>query len=44
LLEGLLQPGGLLLGDRAFDMKTCRDISSETGVSKGRYFVFRREG
>jgi hypothetical protein len=44
LLEGLLQPGGLLLGDRAFDMKTCRDISSETGVSKGRYFVYRREG
>jgi hypothetical protein len=43
ILEALLQPGGLLLGDRAFHMRNCADISSETGVSKGRYFVYRRE-
>lgn len=43
LLEALLQPDGLLLADRAFEMPRCRDISSETGVPEGRYFVYRRE-
>jgi len=43
LLESLLQPDGLLLGDRAFEMPRCVDISSETGVPEGRYFVYRRE-
>ncbi|MGO4523626.1 class I SAM-dependent methyltransferase [Microvirga sp. 2MCAF35] len=43
LLEGLLQPGGILLGDRAFPMPSCRDISAETKVPEGRYFVYRRE-
>jgi len=44
LLEALLQPGGLLLGDRVFEMPSCRNISSQTGVPEGRYFVYRREG
>ena len=43
LLEALLQPGGLLLGDRAFLMPLSRDISADTGVPEGRYFVYRRE-
>ena len=42
LFENLLQPGGLLLADRAFDLTCCNDISSETGVAEGRYFVYRR--
>lgn len=42
LLENLLQPGGLLVADRAFDLPHCTDISSQTGVAEGRYFVFRR--
>jgi len=42
LLETLLQPGGLLLADRAFDLPSCTDISSRTGVAEGRYFVYRR--
>lgn len=42
LLETLLQPGGLLLADRAFDLPNCTDVSSETGVPEGRYFVYRR--
>jgi hypothetical protein len=43
LLETLLQPGGLLLADRALALPDCADISAETGVSKGRYFVYRRQ-
>lgn len=43
LLEALLGPGGILLGDRAFDLPSCRDVSAETGVPEGRYFVYRRE-
>ena len=43
LLEALLQPGGILLGDRAFDMPSCQDISAQTNVPEGRYFVYRRE-
>ncbi|MBM6580398.1 hypothetical protein ILT44_09425 [Microvirga sp. BT689] len=43
LLEALLQPGALLLGDRAFSMPACRDITSRTNVPEGRYFVYRRE-
>jgi hypothetical protein len=42
LFENLLQPGGLLLADRAFDLACCEDISSETVVAEGRYFVYRR--
>ncbi|WP_210484542.1 class I SAM-dependent methyltransferase [Microvirga antarctica] len=42
LLEALLQPGGLLLGDRAFAMNGSTDIGAQTGVAKGRYFVYRR--
>ena len=42
LLAPLLRPGGLLLGDRCFPMEGCADISSETGVEAGRYFVYRR--
>jgi S-adenosyl-L-methionine methyltransferase len=43
ILESLLQPGGLLLADRAFEMPSCRDISSQTGVQEGRYFVYCRK-
>ena len=42
LLETLLQPGGLLIADRAFDLPSCTDISSQTGVAEGRYYVYRR--
>jgi hypothetical protein len=42
LLERLLKPGGLILGDRAFDLPGYTDISSQTGVPEGRYFVYRR--
>lgn len=42
LLDPLLQPGGLLIADRAFEMPSCTDIASQTGVPEGRYFVYRR--
>src|SRR5690606_2985513 len=42
LLASLLRPEGLLLGDRALDLADCADISSETGVTPGRYFAYRR--
>lgn len=42
LLEALLQPGGVLLGDRAFDLPDATDISVRTGVAAGRYYVYRR--
>jgi S-adenosyl-L-methionine methyltransferase len=42
LLDSLLQPGGLLIADRAFELPSCTDISSQTGVPEGRYFVYRR--
>lgn len=42
LLAKLLKSGGLILGDRAFDLPDAEDISSKTGVSEGRYFVYRR--
>jgi hypothetical protein len=42
LLARLLMPGGLILGDRAFELSGCADISSKTGVPEGRYFVYRR--
>jgi hypothetical protein len=44
LLEALLQPGGLLLGDRAFAMPDATDISATTGVPEGRYYAYRRNG
>ncbi|MBB4039966.1 hypothetical protein GGR34_001613 [Microvirga flocculans] len=44
LLERPLQPGGLLIGDRPFNMPSCRDISAKTGVPEGRYYVYCREG
>ncbi|KFG70422.1 class I SAM-dependent methyltransferase [Microvirga sp. BSC39] len=43
LLDSLLQPGGLLIADRAFEMPSCTDISSQTIVPEGRYFVYRRD-
>jgi hypothetical protein len=43
VLEALMQPGGLLLADRAFEMPSCTDISGQTGVPEGRYFTYRRE-
>ncbi len=42
LLAKLLMPGGLILGDRAFELPNCTDISSQTDVPEGRYFVYRR--
>lgn len=42
LIEPLLAPGGLFIADRAFDLPSCADISSQTGIAKGRYFVYRR--
>ncbi|MGO4389183.1 class I SAM-dependent methyltransferase [Microvirga sp. 2YAF29] len=42
LLAKLLMPGGFTLGDRAFALPDCTDISSTTGVRKGRYFVYKR--
>jgi hypothetical protein len=42
LLEALLQSGGLLIADRAFELPSCEDISSQTEVPEGRYFVYRR--
>jgi hypothetical protein len=44
LVEPLLLPGGLLLADRPFNMPGCEDISRDTGVSDGRYYVYRRLG
>lgn len=44
LLQRLLRPGGLILGDRAFDLPGATDISSQTGIPEGRYFVYRRPG
>jgi hypothetical protein len=44
LVEPLLAPGGYLLADRPFDLPRCADVSAETGVDEGRYFVFRRNG
>jgi hypothetical protein len=43
LLENLLQPGGLLIADRPFEMLRCSDISAETGVPEGRYFAYHKE-
>lgn len=43
LIESLLQPGGLFLADRAFELPRCMDLSAEAGISKGRYFAYRRE-
>jgi hypothetical protein len=42
LLAPLLGPQGLLVGDRPFPLSGCLDISGETGVESGRYFVYRR--
>jgi len=42
LLAPLLAPGALFLADRAFDLPACDDISGETGVEIGRYFVYRQ--
>lgn len=43
LLDQLLQPGGLLLADRGFELPHCADITAETGIAQGRYYVYRRE-
>lgn len=42
LLETLLQPGGLILADQWLDCPDCTEISSQTGIPEGRYFVYRR--
>src|SRR5215212_929036 len=42
LLNPLLCEGGLLVGDRFFPLRGCRNISADTGVESGRYFVYRR--
>jgi hypothetical protein len=42
LMEPLLAPDGLILGDRPFALPGCVDISAETGIEQGRYFVYRR--
>jgi hypothetical protein len=42
LIEPLLRPNGLLLSDQALELPNCLDISTETGVPEGRYFVYRR--
>jgi SAM-dependent methyltransferase len=42
LLESLLQPGGLILADQFLDLPGCKEISSQTGIAEGRYFVYRR--
>jgi S-adenosylmethionine-dependent methyltransferase len=42
-IEALLSPGGLLVADRAYRLPDCEDISGETGVPQGRYFVYRRK-
>jgi hypothetical protein len=44
ILEPLLAPGALMIADRAYDLPGCEDISAQTGVSEGRYFVYRRQG
>jgi hypothetical protein len=42
LVEPLLRPDGLFVADRSFQLPCCIDISAETGVDRGRYFVYRR--
>ena len=42
LVERLLAPHGLLVADRAFDLPGCTDVSTEAGVERDRYFVYRR--
>jgi hypothetical protein len=44
LLAPLLGREGLVVGDRAFPLDGCVDISAEAGVEAGRYFVYRRVG
>ncbi|MGO4573918.1 class I SAM-dependent methyltransferase [Microvirga sp. 2TAF3] len=43
MLDDLLKPSGLLLGDRSFQLPHCSDITARTGIPKGRYFVYRRK-
>jgi hypothetical protein len=42
MLEPLLAPGALVIADRAYELPGCEDISSQTGVAEGRYYVYRR--
>src|SRR5215212_9337163 len=42
LLVPLLCENGLLVGDRTFPLPGYVDISAQTGVENGRYFVYRR--
>jgi hypothetical protein len=41
-VEALLAPGGLLIADRPYDLPECCDVSGAAGVSRGRYFAYRR--
>lgn len=43
ILEKLLQPGGLMLGDRGFVMPQCTEVTGEVDIPKGRYFAYRRK-
>lgn len=42
VLEPLLAPGGLMIADRGYELPSCDDISDQTGVAEGRYYVYRR--
>ena len=42
LVEPLLAEGAILAADQRMTLPGCRDISSETAVTEGRYFVYRR--
>lgn len=42
LITPLVQLGGLIVADRVYTLEGCRDVSVETGVDSGRYFVYRR--
>jgi len=44
VLQPLMREGGLVVGDRPFLLEGCVDISSQTGVETGRYYVYRRAG
>lgn len=41
-LARLLAPSALVLADRALNLPEAQDITKETGVSEGRYFVYRQ--
>jgi hypothetical protein len=42
LVEPLLAKDAILAADQAMTLPNCRDISGETALTEGRYFVYRR--